>query len=90
MKVSEKEQLLDSLKEAGSNDKMVRAVQEKLGKLEKDLQYIDQYLLKDLRISRFVNRQGGVDLVDELEKKEDEKIYEEWLDNQQKERDMEA
>jgi hypothetical protein len=31
-----------------------------------------------------------VDLVDELEKKEDEKIYEEWLDNQQKERDMEA
>ena len=90
MKISEKEQLLESLKEAGSNDKMVKAVQEKLGKIEKDLLYIEQFLLKDLRISRFVNRQGGVDLVDELEKKEDEKIYEEWLDNQQKERDMEA
>ena len=48
------------------------------------------YLLKDLRITRFVNRDGGVDLVDELEKKEDEKIYEEWLDNQRKERELEA
>lgn len=89
MKLTQKEKLEQSLKEA-SNDAIKKAVQEKLVKLNEDLQYIEQHLQKDLRITRFVNSQGNQELVDELEKKEDDKIYAEWLDNQQRERDMEA
>lgn len=77
--------MLASIKEA-PNDKMVKVLQEKLEKLEEDLKFLEEHLKKDLRITRF----GNQELVDELEKKEDDKIYAEWLDSQQKQRDMEA
>lgn len=68
---------------------MIKAVEEKMVKLNEDLQFIEEHLKKDLRITRFNNSSGNKLLVDNIEKMEDDKIYAEWLDNQQKEREME-
>ena len=68
---------------------MIKALQEKLATIKEDLQCIDDHLKRDLRVTRFNNSSGNRLLVDNIEKMEDDKIYAEWLDNQQKERELE-
>jgi hypothetical protein len=54
--------------------------------LDKDLMTIDKHLKKDLRISRY----GKNELIDDIEDQENKKIYQEWLEAQQKKREEEA
>lgn len=59
---------------------MIKAVEDKMVKLNEDLQFIEEHLKKDLRITRFNNSSGNKLLVDNIEKMEDDKIYAEWLE----------
>jgi hypothetical protein len=79
---------VESIKEA-QGEKMIKALQEKMVRIKEDLECIEDHLNKDLRVTRFNNSSGNRLLVDNIEKMEDDKIYAEWLDNQQKEREME-
>jgi hypothetical protein len=88
MKLNEKASIEQSIVEA-QGDKMIKALEEKLATITEDLKCIDDHLKKDLRVTRFNNSSGNRLLVDNIEKMEDDKIYAEWLDNQQKQNELE-
>lgn len=58
---------------------------EQISKLENDLKIIEQFLMQDLRVTKYMNSEGVQQItVDNIEEQEDKKLYHEWVEQQGK------
>lgn len=79
--------LNETLNDPLTKDDDKKILQRKINKLRDQIDKINQFLSTDLRISKFAKSETGVVnqlTVENLEEKEDQKRYHQWVESQQK------
>ena len=79
--------LNETLNDPLTKDDDKKILQRKINKLRDQIDKINKFLSTDLRISKFAKSETGVVnqlTVENLEEKEDQKRYHQWVESQQK------